>query len=627
MRRDPTIVGTIQDVRGATVSVALHDDTVSGLSFVDGAPYRVGQVGTFVRIPLGYSTLFGVISQVGAGAVPERFADARPYGNRWLTVQLVGEVSEGRHFDRGISQYPTINDTVHLVTDVDLQVIYGRPESAQYVKLGHVASVESIPALLDVNRLVARHSAVVGTTGSGKSTTVATLLRQLSDTTRYPSARVVLIDIHGEYATALKGRADVFRINAGAGEKPLLIPYWALAIDDLLPLTFGGLEDAPRAAVVDMIMARKLAALDRQPRRGVAPNTLTPDTPAPFSIHQLWFDLHVREHGTYIQDQTKPRAEWKPAYVLEGGVEQRGDALTVVPPQYRALKDVAGDAEKIRQGDAPLNIRRQLASLASRLRDPRLSFLFQPGDLLPDVNGVTKADLDSLLREWLGSDKPVSILDLSGVPTAIVTQVIGALLRVLYDALFWGRNLPEGGRERPLLIVLEEAHTYLNTDKSASAADSVRRIAKEGRKYGISAMIVSQRPAEVDQTILSQCGTLIAMRLANDTDRRHVTSAASDSLEDLFSMLPVLRTGEAIVVGEAVSLPVRVLVDRPSEEHLPDSRDPRAVVREIDGEFDAAGGWNQIRGPEDYTELAEVWRRQNPRPQKSARKEHDDGMA
>jgi hypothetical protein len=433
---DPTVIGTVQDVRGSTVSVALTDDTVSGLSFVDGNSYRLGQVGSFVRIPLGFVSLFGVVSQVGAGAVPERQTESRPFGNRWLTIQLVGEGKRGGVFQRGISQYPTIGDAVHLVTDDDLRVIYGRPESSAYLRVGAVASVESIPALVDVNRLVSRHSAVVGATGSGKSTTVAALLTRLSDGERYPSARVLLIDIHGEYAAALKDRANVFRINPSGDELPLLVPYWALTFDELQPLTFGALEDAARTSVMDLITQAKQNALKLQPRRGVTVETLTVDTPLPFSR------------------ETAP-----------------------------------------------------------------------------------------------------------------------------------------------------------------AAAEAVRRIVKEGRKYGLAAMIVSQRPAEIDQTILSQCGTVIALRLANEVDRRHVSSAASDNLEGLFSMLPTLRVGEAIIVGEAVTLPIRAMIEPPDPARLPDSQDPKAVVPESSpGEFETPGGWNQRRDPDDYQQVMEVWRQQNPRP-------------
>jgi DNA helicase HerA-like ATPase len=613
---DATIIGTIQDVRGATVSVVLREETVSGLSFVEGYGYRIGQVGSFVRVPLGYTSLFGVVSQVGAGAVPEKLLESHPFGNRWMTVQLVGEGDRRGRFLRGISQYPTISDDVHLVTDEDLRAIYGQPDASEYLQIGWVASAESIPALIDVNRLVSRHSAVVGATGSGKSTTVAALVRKLSDPLRYPAARVLMVDLHGEYAAALRDRATVFRANPADGEVKLSIPYWALTFDELVPLAFGAMEEPGRSAVMDLISDMKQDAIRRQPRDGITATTLSVDSPVPFSLRQLWFDLYRREFGTYIEDQTKPRHEWVPAYEKDASnAEVVGDAATVTPPRYRSIKDVRGDTEKIRYGDAPLNIRRQVGTLGARLRDPRLAFLFDPGKWQSTLENTIENDLDSLLEDWIGGITPVSILDLSGVPVAITNHIVGSILRVLFDAVFWSRNLAEGGRERPLLVVLEEAHAYLGKEATSVAGEAVRRIAKEGRKYGIGAMIVSQRPAEIDQTILSQCGTIIAMRLSNDTDRRHVSSAASDNLEGLFAMLPVLRVGEAIVVGEAVSLPVRAVIEPPSPEHLPDSRDPKAIVNEIaSGEFESAGGWNQSKSPEDYNDVVKVWRRQNSTP-------------
>src|SRR5664280_1057525 len=142
MPNDPTVIGTVQDVHGATVSVALHGDTVSGLSFVGGNGYRIGQVGSFVRIPMGYVDLFGVVSQVGAGAVPERLAAQQPFGYRWMTVQLAGEASRRGAFQRGLSQHPTIGDVVHLVTETDLVRIYGRPEQPNFVRIGHLASAD-----------------------------------------------------------------------------------------------------------------------------------------------------------------------------------------------------------------------------------------------------------------------------------------------------------------------------------------------------------------------------------------------------------------------------------------------------------------------------------------------------
>src|ERR1700691_2918908 len=229
MHPHPTLIGTVQDVAGTTVSVSLASETATGLSFFKGESYRIGQVGSFVRIPLGYTSLFGIVSQVGAGAAPMIEGDDRPWGNQWLKVQLVGERGREGKFERGVSQHPTINDPVHIVTEDDLREIYGPGDPVDFVAVGHLASAESIPALVNINKLVTRHSAVVGTTGAGKSTTVAGLIAALSDPSRYPSSRIVILDIHGEYAKALKGLSTVFRVGADEkkGEQALHIPFWA----------------------------------------------------------------------------------------------------------------------------------------------------------------------------------------------------------------------------------------------------------------------------------------------------------------------------------------------------------------------------------------------------------------
>jgi DNA helicase HerA-like ATPase len=186
-------------------------------------------------------------------------------------------------------------------------------------------------------------------------------------------------------------------------------------------------------------------------------------------------------------------------------------------------------------------------------------------------------------------------------------DLVGVLLRLLFDALFWARYLSEGGRTRPLLFVLEEAHAYLNSGNEGAASVAARRIVKEGRKYGLGAMIISQRPAEIDPTILSQCGTMFAMRLANATDRSQVTGTVSDNLEGLFNMLPALRTGEALIVGEGVHIPLRALIDAPSKNRRPDSHDPKIY------DPDANGGWNRPKQNEDYAKVLEKWRNENPR--------------
>jgi len=613
MPTDPTYLGTVEDVQGATVRVVLDASALSGLAFIQGHGYRIGQIGSFVRIPLGFTDLYGIVSQVGASAVPEKLAASQPYGNRWMTVQLVGEGLNRGEFRRGLSQYPTVSDTVHLLTEQDLAKIYGRRDTPNFVKVGHLASAESIPALVDVDKLVTRHSAVVGSTGAGKSTTVAGLLAALSDPAHFSSARILVLDIHGEYRRALEDRSNVFCVNPNPrrGEKPLFVPYWAMTFEELVPAAFGTVGDGDRNIFLDKITAQKLTGLETQSRAGVQAESLTVDTPVPFSIHRLWLELHKLAFGTHHGPRDAQNDE-SFAYELDGEQKpvQPGDALKVIPPKFLPSKTGNKD-EQITQSAAPIS-RRCSENLAARLRDPRFDFLFRPGKWTPDpATGAVEQDLDKLLEDWLGSEKPISILDLSGIPSSILTNLVGVLLRVIYDALFWGRNLPEGGRERPLLIVLEEAHAYLSQGDDGPAASAVKRIVKEGRKYGIGAMVVSQRPAEIDTTILSQCGTIFAMRLANATDRSHVKGAASDHLEGLFDMLPILRTGEAIIVGEAVRLPVRTLIDPPAKDRRPDSTDP--LIHDPDG----PGGWDRPRIKSRYDELVALWRKQMPRSERN----------
>ena len=612
MPSDPTYLGTVQDVQGATINVRLEDDTVSGLAFINGYGYRIGQIGSFIRIPIGFIDLFGIVTQVGAGAVPESLAESEPHGHRWLRVQLVGEGQRTGNFQRGISQYPTINDEAHLVTEEDLARIYGRPDEPNYVRVGSIASAESIPALVDVNPLVTRHSAVLGTTGAGKSTTVANLLVALSDEGQYPSSRIIVLDVHGEYYSALKDRATVFRVNAdpAEGEENLFIPYWALSFDELLGLTpLNSASDADRVALVESIRSLKLTSLQDRVRTGVSEDTLTADTPVPFSIHRLWYELYREVLSTHTAQSVNQSRDTEA--IREDGKGQRllGNIMDVRPPEYMPITGSGSD--RVFLSGSTLNIRRQLIAMGSRLRDPSYDFLFRPGPWCPepslaDIDAQPEKDLDALFLSWFGGSKPITILDLSRVPDRIRTELIGVILRMLFDSLFWGQNLPEGGRQRPLLVVLEEAHSYLGVGDSGLGAVAARRLVREGRKYGIGVMIVSQRPSEIDSTILSQCGTLFAMRLSNNNDRSHVIGTASDNLEGLFGMLPTLRTGEVIIVGEAVALPARAFVDSPSQNRRPDSQDP--LIYSADSNV----GWNSKKKAEDYSVLVQRWRSENP---------------
>jgi hypothetical protein len=527
-----------------------------------------------------------------------------------MSLQLVGEARRARQFSRGVSQLPNIGDKVHLVTESDLASIYGRSSTDDgFVDIGAVASAESISARINLNQLVTRHSAVVGSTGSGKSTTVAAIIQAISNPAVFPSSRIMLFDIHGEYARALGGDSNVFTISTESvpGSKPLFVPYWALSFDELIPLTFSALpDDVGRAFVRDEVVRLKREAISSYPRGGLRPEDITADTPVPFSLKLLWYNLHVLLNATHsVAGNGQTRDTWVLLEDDKGDPIQEGDLSSVTPPVFAAQSQAAG-GPKVFMSSSLLNIRRQVEVLASRLNDRRLDFVLNPGGWTPDEDGRVEKDLDDLLREWLGLQKAVSIVDLSGVPPFVISDLIGGVTRVIYDSMFWARLMSEGTRERPLLMVFEEAHSYLGPTSSGGAKNSVQRIVREGRKYGIGAMVVSQRPSEMDPTILSQCGTIVSMRLTNSQDRQQIVSAASDNMNGIMSLLPVLRTGEAIIVGESVPLPMRTLVRLPAL--MPDSLDP------VLADSHQPGGWDKERESANYEEVVRAWRSQNPRP-------------
>ena len=600
LSRDPTFLGKVAAVSGSSLSIHLAMSVASGLSIINGHTYRVGQVGSFVRIPQGYQDLFGVVSEVGAKAVPVNLDGLDEDTGRWMTVHLVGQAVGGT-FERGISQYPNIGDAVHLAVESHLQRIYDT-KGQGHVTVGTLSSAESIPAKIALNELVTRHSAVLGSTGSGKSTTIASLLRSITSPSeneqRYPNARVLMLDIHGEYSAALADVSQVFSVDPQAGEERLLIPYWALDTANLLAFLTGGVRDNQETAFTDKIFQLKVASHTAQKFPGVEPESITVDTPLPFSLKKLWYDLIKFEISTFEgKDRDQPT------------LQDAGDVTSLKPPKYKP--HAMGSAGPFLNSQA-VGIQRHLNLMRSRLLDRRYDFLLHPGPWEPDETGKPEKDLDALLSGWLGGEQPITILDLSGVPSGVLEQLVGSILKIIYESLFWSREKTEGGIERPLLIVMEEAHRYLSSasDRSSLDADrkinlaseTVQKIAKEGRKYGVGAMIISQRPSEVDETILSQCGTVFALRLSNPADRARVQGTLPDGLVGLLDVLPVLRTGEAIITGEAAKLPMRCRITLPAKDHRPRSEDPEVSVK-----------WGLDRRPEGYDRVVASWRAQKPR--------------
>lgn len=573
---DPTFVGQVASVTGAVLRVRLREDMPSTLVMIGGESYRVGQIGGFFRVPLGYTNLYAVCTQIGADAAPpgnaaQEFGAAletdsrlRLSGYRWMTIVLFGE-GLGGDFERGVGQYPTVGDEVHLVTNDDLKVIYGwSKEKKGTISVGQIAAASGISADVSVPGLVSRHSAVIGSTGAGKSNLVTVLLETVSDGS-LPNARAIVIDPHGEYATALGDKARVFRIrpNEEAGEKPLWVPFWALPFFELQQLTLGGLQPNHEAAIRDHVLDMKVEAA-RKLKIPPPPETLTADSPVPFSIKQLWYELDKCERLTFTTSGNQQKAEDVCA------PEEVGDAAQLKPDRYPASSPYNQAPYK---NNRKRNIERQLDLMRSRLKDARFSFLFTPGGgYEPTPDGTVQSDLDSLVRDWVGHDKPITIFDVSGLPSEVLSTIVGTMLRVVYDMLFWAQDLSIGGRQQPLLVVIDEAHRFVPEGGATSAHRMLSMIAKEGRKYGTGLMLVTQRPSEIDSAVLSQCGSLLALRLTNSADRTRVAAAVPDDLGGLVEQLPSLRTGEGIFLGNVMPIPSRVRVRKAM--HKPVGDDP-----------------------------------------------------
>jgi DNA helicase HerA-like ATPase len=581
----PTLLGVVTGVSSSSVSVDLEISVESGIVVLEGRNYRIGQVGSFVKIPLGYNHLYGVISESNETSTVDMDAGLSK-DRKWIKVELVGE-SLGDSFDRGISEYPSIGDQVHFVVDSDLKNIFKRTSKSQF-SVGRLSSSEGIGVSLDLDKLISRHSAVLGSTGSGKSTSTASLLRSMvlrNDDVALPSARILLIDIHGEYASALKDVAKVFSVLP-SDENQLYIPYWCVSPDKLLEFLCNSPNESQKSQFLDKTVDDKRIAIAKNGIAGIDPAKVISTTPLPYRIKKIWYDLSYDDGVNWLDEGMS-----LPAYAADG----LGDVESLIAPRF--LPPGAGKAPPKKGGTGAM--KRQLEMMKSRLVDTQYSFLLEPGPWNPDADGKVEKDLDDLIEDWIGHDKPITIFDLSGMPSARLSLLLGSVLDLIFEAAIWGRDFKEGMRHRPLLIVLEEAHRYLGKTEPGLAKEMVQRIAKEGRKFGVGAMVVSQRPSEIDETILSQCGTIISLRINNSTDRGIVKAAMSEGLAGIIDSLPVLRTGEAIIVGEAAQLPTRCRFNMLPEDKYPNSSDPMIAER-----------WSEPHGEETYADLVTAWRNQ-----------------
>lgn len=584
-----TEIGEIDSISGNSISVKLFDNIKSNMPVIDGVVYRVGQIGSFVRIPLGYANLYGIVTQIGSGAIPESlkeiyYKDYDSFKNTsWLNIVLAGE-QVGKRFERGVTQYPTTGDKVHLVTINDLDIIYGGYEESNSITVGNISVSESLDAKIDLDKLISRHCAIVGSTGSGKSNSVSVLLESIAKR-NFPSSRILVIDPHGEYNDALSKYSRVIETNPKEEKNKLYIPFWALPFNELMKIFSGNLTDANREYIREKVVEAKIASANEN-KIDVAKESITADSPIPFSIKRLWFELDDFERKTFQADRI----------TISEKLEE-GDIETLKSNEYPPAGLGSSPPFLNQKAKGLLGF---LDSMRNKLNDGSYSFLFIPGDFTPNVKGEITKDIDSLFLDWLGNSLPITILDLSGIPSEIMSSISGTLLKIIYDGLFWGVNTKVGGKNQPLLIVLEEAHSYLKAGEHSISSRTVQMIAKEGRKYGVGLLLVTQRPSELDETVLSQCGTMIALRMNNSKDRGHIRSAVQDELQSMVDLLPSLRTGEALISGEAVKIPSRVKFFKIS--NAPKSSDPKASEK-----------WLQtIENTEiEYKSLLNSWRNKN----------------
>jgi hypothetical protein len=463
-------------------------------------------------------------------------------------------------FKRGADSFPQIDRDCFLIESGNLQRFMGilgagLPENER-LKLGRFVADSSAEAIASGDKFFQRHAAILGSTGSGKSWAVALILERAANL-KFPN--IVVFDMHGEYkplATAAGGFAQRFRI-AGPGdlaspdEDVLFLPYWLLNRDEMLSMI-----------------------LDRSDQN--APNQASR------------FTLHVRElKGETLDKAGKDKV--KETFTVDSPIPYEISRLVERLKEDNTAKGVSASTGKPVQGDWENKLTRFISRLEAKLDDRRYGFMFSPPAEALSYEWLAK-QIVKLLRADTGHG--IKIVDFSEVPADVLPVVTGTLARLLYDVQFWMNT----EARTPVTLLCDEAHLYLPVKDDADSVQrqalySFERIAKEGRKYGFSLLVVSQRPSDVSKTILSQCNNFLALRLTNETDQSVIRRLMPDSLVGLTAILPLLDTGEALLLGDAVLLPTRIKLDQPSLKPDSATRDfwrEWGSVRPDDGMLEAA---------------------------------------
>src|SRR5438105_7253259 len=501
----PGPIGQVVEIAGSGSQIRLDAATVTAMqSHKDPSVAMSGQVGSQVKAVVGNNWLIANVRTLRAGDAGELIAhvDFLGEGNR----DSSGKMS---NFRRGVTRYPIPGAEVFPVSTEDMRAIFAASDEP-HIEIGTVYPTDDIRGALYVDPMLGKHFAVLGSTGTGKSTSVSLILHRISELS--PEGHIVMIDPHGEYSAAFKGCGELFNVDN------LQLPYWLMNFEEHCEV-FLTSQDADRQRDAD-ILAKCLLAARTKGKDLSTLGKVTVDSPIPY----LLTDLH-----------------------------------TIITNEMGQL-DRAGDTQPFQR------LKTKLDELRA---DPRYTFMFS-GMLVSDSMGSFLAKLFRLPSHG----RPISIVDVSGVPSEITSVVVSVLARMVFDYAIWSRT----EAQRPMLLVCEEAHRYVPKDEHADDGQAVRRIleriAKEGRKYGVSLGLITQRPSDLAEGVLSQCGTIIAMRLNNDRDQACVRAAMPEGARGFLDAIPALRNRECIVCGEGVAIPIRVRFDDLEPEKRPASSDP-----------------------------------------------------
>ena len=514
-------IGALIEIAGSGGQVLLdHEAVESYAAHPDAVLASAGSVGAQLKIRVVTTWMIANIRSL-------RLTDAGILAQ----IDFLGEGDEERltgklyKFRRGVTRYPGPGSAVFPVSTADLKQIYAADDRAN-VEIGTVYPTKDIRASLYVDAMLGKHFALLGSTGTGKSTSAALILHKICELA--PQGHIVMVDPHGEYSAAFQHSGAIYDVSN------LQMPYWLMNFEEHCEvfLTTSGSE----RQIDRDILAKCLLMARGKSRLGQEISKLTVDAPIPYLLSDL---------TNLIQ--------------LEMGKMDR-----------------AGDT-------APyLRIKTKIDEIKA---DPRYGFMFS-GMLVAD----TMQDFISRVFRLPGDGKPISIIDVSGVPSEITSVVVAVLSRMVFDFAIWSRNEPQ----RPILLVCEEAHRYIPNERNAdgsSVGKILSRIAKEGRKYGVSLGLITQRPSDLAEGVLSQCGTIISMRLNNDRDQAFVRAAMPEGARGFLDSIPALRNRECIICGEGVAIPIRVAFDGLEESKRPASDDPifSSLWRETGGEEQIIG--------------------------------------